>query len=316
MNYDTIFDYVWYFNKTTRVAFEHRKHRNQSNSSFQSNSEIEITHFYYLNLKCFEIDLKIRFDEEDSFRLPTRNILGVYFNNTLVEKNKVVFLFRNNKQTKQFSDSMFYKLRNDEEGGLANCTYEVVFELFEIVRRDHFETLKNLRSLFYSTIYVNDVTEYLDNLSNRFKRQFGYTTRNILLENTKNDDYDVEIKDGLFVQYYLQVQNVTDHQRPISLNAKQNLSNVYTHYGFNRHSKPGIVFGISLSKRRTVITNEENYSKLIQSVLTTLSLWLNINILDLFDYVDRSRFLIKRFYDFLIRLKAVCRTEINHFLIN
>lgn len=305
MNYDKVFGYVWYFNKTHRQGFKVSKEKNW-------NKEISITHFYYLNLKCFEISLVVEFEIDDFYVLDTRNILGTYLKSDFAFKNTpVYFLFRETKKRKQFSNSFFFKIKNDDEIEIKgfNYTYEIHFEQFEISQKDHFETFKDLKSIFYKEkISINDATVYLDSMIDKFKKQFNKTTKEIILENHREEDFKMEIDDQLFVQFFLQVQNVSDYNQPITISSDQHIYNIYVQHGLNDYGNPGMVFSLSLLKRKADISNEDNYTKVLQSFLNTLSLWLKICILDVVIFIRKVQILFVKFYELLkssrIKLKA------------
>ena len=61
LTFKNVFKQIVYFNKTHYQYLYINKLNNTTNSNFYSNSEISIAHFYYLNLKCFEIVLKPSF---------------------------------------------------------------------------------------------------------------------------------------------------------------------------------------------------------------------------------------------------------------
>lgn len=80
--------------------------------------------------------------------------------------------------------------------------------------------------------------------------------------------------------------------------------------------KPDFKFSLSFLARHTELTNEEGYAKLIQSVLNALSIWLNICILDIYIYLNKSFDYVEKFYWYLIRLRnhlsslLVCRADV------
>lgn len=70
------------------------------------------------------------------------------------------------------------------------------------------------------------------------------------------------------------------------------------------------------TSRETKITNDDNYTKLVQSILNTLSLWLNICILQLFLYIPKPIQLFNKLpkipiLNYLIRLKRFFEIKMN-----
>ena len=120
---------------------------------------------------------------------------------------EVYFMFRRNG-TRQFSNSFFFDLRPIEG---EFYTYEVVFELFQTLEEDKFETLKDPRKLFFKTINIDDATPYIENLMENFQKNHHLTSREIYLKNSKTDKsqsaFELEVDDGLFRQHYFQVRD-------------------------------------------------------------------------------------------------------------
>lgn len=56
--------------------------------------------------------------------------------------------------------------------------------------------------------------------------------------------------------------------------------------------------------RKVIIANDTNYSKCIQTILSTLNLYLDLSVLDLATYInDFFKFFLK-FYGLLVKLKT------------
>ena len=304
LDYD-IFGFIWYFNKT------HQKFCPNPNLENLNNSEISMSHFYYLNFKCFEISLKIKFQEKDFLLMPTKNLLGIYFNKTF-DQSKVRFAIRTKKGTKKLSDGFYYRLK-DKKSSLP-CTYRLNFQQFEVVRDDKFEFLKKPSSLFYRKEYINDANVYLKNLIDKFENEFGVTTREIVLENEKDDDFKLEISDELFEQFCLQRQSKIEKEH-YSMDANMKMYSIYSQFDTIIHDKPRFLFSISLMKRKVIISNDDNYTKLIQSILNSLSLWFSLCVLDLIIYINMLFSYNYNFFPFFINilncLKAYLEMKMN-----
>ena len=302
LDYD-IFDFIWYFNKTNQKLCPN------PNLGNLNNSEISMSHFYYLNFKCFEISLKIQFQEKDFSFMSTKNILGIYFNKTF-DQNKVRFAIRTEKDTKKLSDGFYYRFR---ENG-SSLAYHLNFQQFEVVRDDKFEFLKKPSSLFYQKEYINDANVYLKNLIDKFEKEFGFTTREIVLENEKDDDFKLEIRDELFEQFCLQRQSKIEKEH-YSIDANVKIYNIYSQFDRSRFGKPAFGFSISLMKRKVIISNDDNYTKLIQSILNSLSLWFSLCMLDLIIYINMLFSYNYNFFPFFINilncLKAYLEIKMN-----
>lgn len=115
----------------------------------------------------------------------------------------------------------------------------MAFEIFEMQRYDRFEFIKNFpKNLFYESTAINDVTTYLDNLKRKFKKLYNYTTLDIILENENPSDFNTEISDLLFEQFYLQKQNISDYYKSLSYN--YNISGFQFRYLFRQSTSEHI----------------------------------------------------------------------------
>lgn len=297
LNIENIFHEVRYFDR------RQRKHLNFSRKSINATKKQLLTsHFYFLNQKCFEFKLDIKFKEIDFYTMTTKNILGIYFKNAFANQfEQVYFVFRRSAHVKQLSNRFLYKLKNVHTG--LYFKYEINFELFVIDREDKFEALKSPKSLFFKSSKINDAKEYLENMLSNFKGEYGLATKEIILD---SGDFELEIDDELFQQYYTQIQNISDHDwLPVSLNSKQSIYNAYTqyNYGTKELNHSGFLFSISLMRRKLIKTNEDNYAKLIQSILNALSLWLNICVLDLIPYLNMALKQLNNLYHLLVQFR-------------
>lgn len=296
LNYELIFDEIWYFNGTFKNTF-YPKNEPQENS----NTEISVVHWYFMDLKCYEVVSLIILREEDYYFSGTKYVLGVYFKSNftdrIYQKDDVYFLFRKDNTTKQFSSSFFFGIKTKK--GQPYKRYDVIFEQLEIEEIDRFETLKNLKKLFFSSIDLRDPTTYLNGLTETFKADYGLVTREVLLENYRN----LEIDDELFRQYYMQVQNVTDHQYPAASSSKQTLHNLYPTYYESSKNRVGFSFSLSLASRISSTTNDDNWAKIIQNLINSLSLWTGSNILELHVCFSRIGQPFSFLYQLLLKLR-------------
>ena len=303
LNYETVFDQFWYFNGKNANFF-------YPNEASNFDSEISLTHWYYLNNKCFEIALKVRFSEQDLYTMPTKSFLGYSFNPKLLEllekyqrKKKAYFMFRK-PNTNQFSNSFFFDITPINE---TFYEYQIVFEYFRIVEEDKFESLKDPRKLFFETINIDDATPYIRNLVGNFRNDHRLTTRLLSLENhvdsRSKSSFELEVDDGLFMQYYSQVQNVSDHKYPACVDSQKSFYSIYTQYNTNTFNRTWFSFSISMASRETSISNEDNYTKLVQNFINSLALWLNISILECHKYVGKLFIVFSLLYKGLLRMR-------------
>ena len=175
----------------------------------------------------------------------------------------------------------------DEQGN--NPCYEIVLELIEVEKNDEFENLKDPRRFFFGKRRTADASDYLDEMQARFSDGD--------LEKLTTTEIPLEYAD------FGKEMNVTDHQSPASLNSNLNFFNFYSKR-INYKTTTYFQFTVLPISKRVAISNDENYAKLIQDILNSLSLWLNISIDDLVVYISWAFSWFLKFYHLLVAFKA------------
>ena len=122
-----------------------------------------------------------------------------------------------------------------------------------------------------------------------------------------NPSFKLEIDDGLFRQFYSQLQNVSDHKYPASSDSKKSFYSMHTLFNRNLINRTIFRFSISMASRETNISNEDNYAKLVQNILNSLSLFLNLNILECHVYVGKIFTVFGFIYNALLKRKVCLR---------
>ena len=306
LTFKNVFKQIIYFNKTHEKYLNMNKLNTTTNSNFYSNSEISIAHFYYLDLKCFEIVLEPSFKEEDFYFRDHKVVLFVYLNDDIYGQHHSAYFLYRDRESKQIGGSYFFRIGKPPEEIYYKYAYDIELQFIKIEREDKFELLKNPSSLFYGTIAINDATNYLETMKQKFKNKYGLASRDTLL-----DDFKLEIDDLLFKQFYLQIQNLTDHNGLTSLNFKQNVYNMYSKINLLISRFADFEFSLSSFSRKVEISNEDNYTKLIISILNAVSFWLGLCVFDL-SAVNVNR-LIKsnlNLYQSLFKLKLYLHSKI------
>ena len=227
LTYERVFDRIRYWNGT-HLNMVWMNATKFTDNRF-SNGEIELKFFLYLNLKCFEIELKPSFREIDYSFFNNKVLLEVNFNENFTELHDfTIFLYRQNG-SKQFSGMFAYEIgraKEERSGSERHYSYQIMFEMLEITREDQYEFLKRPLSLFYETISLADVTKYIENIKRKFTETYRLATREILIDDDRI--LDLEYNDELFKQFFVQKQNQTDHFNPTTLNFRQSVYNSYT----------------------------------------------------------------------------------------
>lgn len=160
----------------------------------------------------------------------------------------------------------------------------------EIIHKDNFLFLKNPSILFYDEI---DEENYLFNLLNNFEQCCKFGTLNLPFEKL-----NLEINDEIFDQYFSQIQNVSDHRASVNSNYQR----LFIKNG-NQISPKTVDFKFELNfiKKIVLITND-NFVKLILSLLNCLSFWFDLNIFH-FDFYLYELFLkLCPIFNFAFRL--------------
>ena len=285
-----------YFNRTHYNTVELK-----GGESNYSDSEITIRPLYLLDtFYCLEFQVNVKFDEDDFYILANKFILHIYFKNSFTLRTKKAYLFYRESGQKEVGDLVEFAIGPDQRGNQP--IYEIVLELIKVERNDEFEDLKDPRRLFFGKRRTTDVNDYLNEMQAKFSsgNLKNFTTNEFLLEQA---DFDKEIDNNLFQQFFLQVMNVTDHQRPASLNYKLTHTNFYSKR-IDLNINTYFQFTVLPISKRVEISNEDNFAKLIQNLLNTLSLWLNISISDLVVHLNWTLNLLLKPYYLLVTARA------------
>lgn len=192
---------------------------------------------------------------------------------------------------------MFYKIGQYVINSKFYYNYEFSFELFKTTSQDRYEILKNPTSLFTEDNYLNDPIKYLINLKNKFRIKSNLASSNIL----ESKDFNLEINDQLFKQYYL--QNLKNLNTKPSSNFEISNYNLYALFLARSQQYPDFAFSINLASKHIEITNEENLTKLVLNLLNSLSIWFNICLLKFLPFFNKFYRIIFIFYKFLIKSK-------------
>ena len=176
--YKDIFDSINYYNKTHQKPLNIYKLGDSIKSKFYSDSEIVLTHFYYLGLKCFEIKINLTFQEEDFYFKGEKELLKIFFRGSLYEYFELVFLMCKKRESKHLGGGILYKIGKQFNRALFKYAYSIDFELFKIKKEDNFLFLKDPLSWFNQK---NDSLDYFGNMKKTFKDNYRITSREIFI---------------------------------------------------------------------------------------------------------------------------------------
>ena len=134
LTYKHIFDSINYFNKTHKKRLNIYELGYSTKSKFYSDSEIFLTHFYYLGLKCFEITIKPTF-QEDLYFIEEKELLNIFLNSNLFKYYKHIYLRCKKRESKQIEGSLVYNIGKSPNNASSKYTNGIDFELYEIKKK-------------------------------------------------------------------------------------------------------------------------------------------------------------------------------------
>ena len=257
--------------------------------------------FIHNDFKCLELSTDLVYYEGDFNFVNDPCALKVHLNDQFrIDDETNVYFLTKKQGSKQFNE--IYKLELKCFLLMSSCrSFSVTLEVFDITYLDKFRHLKQPMSLFLEVNDVNNADRYLNKMQSFFRSNFNLSTRSVPFY---MDDFDLEIDDELFEQYYLQIQNVSDAYLPKNLDNEFRTYNTYINPIDANLDAATFEFCPSFFIQRTIITNDDNYAKLIQNFLNTLSLWLNITLLDFDSYIIRSFTIFTFTHQILVSLKV------------
>ena len=266
-----------------------------------TNSEFKIEIFYFLDKKCFKIQQDMEYDRAQFNLLENKNVVKINFNRTFTHKKGLnIYFFTKISNTIQFSQltNLVLFFLSDH----YNHYRYIYFVNQKIVEQEY--SLFNLVQNPFSLYDKNDENSYFINLINDFEQNKKLRSLNLPLERKKSNK---EIDDDLFEQHYKQIENM--HQKSTKNLNSQKLfitNNVRRKFYDYFYPDPDFRFELNFVKNRILITNEDNFFKLILNLLNVLSQWADLCILDLYVYVyyayHKTVFIFTTFHRMLIRI--------------
>ena len=262
MTFKNVFRGIVYNNRTYLKQLYINRLNSTKSSTFYSSPELELSHFYFSGLKCFKIHLKVSYREKDFFFLTDKTVLSIYLKHSFANKMRQTTFLHQQADSEEIGGGFLYDIGECKYPYNHHYRYDIEFELFKILRNDQFELLKEPGRLFRRRAQVNDAETWED------------------------------------------LNRTTDQSTSESLDFEQNVANTYTnvYYSPFKFNSPHFWFSFSFLVRRVVITNRENYTKLVVSLLNTLSLWLDISLIDMGSWLSSIFKLFLNFYRLLIKI--------------
>ena len=268
LTYQSVFKRIAYYNRTHFVDHQF----NQT-----ADSPISLVTFYYLNMKCFAITNSLVYDYKYLYFKNDSYVLRVYLNLELVNQERRLYILYNSKEKRQFNEVYTYRVGkadytnhtiedaarkvNEVNGNNPIHKYKIRLERFDLVVDDKFQNLKRPQRLFCRKENIFDSDTYLEKMKRNFNGRYRLTTKSIPLLEDEFDFQNYEINEPLFEQFYLQVQNYSDHYYPQNTNSEREVWNFYTQkFVDSLPEEPDFEFGVifsgdSLALRFKIILN-------------------------------------------------------------
>lgn len=271
--------------------------------------------FFLINLKCFRIRISQDYNRRNlrrkfyfSAKSQLLSVLKVNFTETFVDpktENQTVYFMTQTNETTGFSNigNLFYKYRY----GYSEDKYLADQSELTVIYEDHLSFIK--RHL---------LTDYEDGFNHLDRKlpvlkgsEYGFgTTKNPV----EREDFDCELKDDLFDQFFYKFQNAhkpgllqnTNFEKTSFFNQIKRIKSLQ----FLRKSDPDLTFSLVLPKK---ILSVQNEASLFLGLLNVL-FWFDLAILDLHPIISHLfKFLlnsIPSYLDYLlskiIRMQLFC----------
>lgn len=291
IKFETIFKQIFYISENKENVFFNM-------TNYKESADFEFSIFFYLEMKCLVISPKLLFSEADF--LFERHMYPIKIFLTDYAKNQTIFFISKKKDSKEMNEIYKFIFKEDE---LHTNKYLVNIVSIKLKSNDLFKYIKSPLNLIIGETDTSKISEYLKNMEYITKTKYGFLTTYFPL-GSQNFKYIVD--NILFNQYYYQVQKPIDLYYPINENYEREIYNTYVQIStvINEDSQPEIEFAPSNNIQQTVCKSANNYATLIQSILNSASLWLNVCILDAHIYISKLVYLFKFCYKKLHLLKS------------
>lgn len=280
--------------------------------SLHNSSAFEIRTAFFQNRKCFYFKLhQSEYRQEQFYYREDGTVFELQFKNEFKQshlKETNVSFFLRQTGTYHFSKMlMLHRLNRKSVNVLKQ-------ELFETIYQDRFDQIKRLfrdpLSLFGESVNLNEVGEYITSLLGSFKQRLQMVTTSWPLKERK-ELFDLTIENELFEQYCRQVQEKLDERSPKNSNFRRTF---FINHFNNRNdpsAKADFRFELLFFKKYLIITNGDNWPKLVISLLNVLSIWLNLSIFELHEYFRRLTIPLNHLYHLLIWLREFLLSHLN-----
>ena len=267
---------------TAENVFESIFHLDKSNQWIPFNLSL-VERFFFMHLKCFNITIDREYDRRQ-LHFSTNQVLKVNFHTWFSE---IFFMTKINDSA--FSNVLDLVYHRDDLYSAEQSELTVRYE-------DRLRFIKR----FLSASYEDDSGDLDRQLPELNGSDFSFRTLKVPVE---EDNFDFELQDDLFEQFFTQIKKATSNPRD-NLEYQQTFvfNQLKRFYFKDSYSDSHFTFRLSLIKKTIYAKNEAN---LILGLLNVL-FWFDVGILDLYP-------IFIYFYDYLLIWLPIC---ILYYLLN
>ena len=279
--------------------------------------KIAVDQSFVYNLKCFNFETNITYQERDLFKFEDMFFVRIHFKSSLYEPECNCFkvytaFFDKKKGSSEKLESYF--LRRDKKSKVKN-SFLIRPMVIEFDYTDRFYYLYKPLSLFKTDSLINDDLLYFKHMVSNFRRITNCSTQLKSLRKSDRYLFELEINDDLLAQYHFQVQRELDESDFTNPNYNVNVLNLIM---LTSRQKVGanvsdITIGPTAFKQKISITNESNWARLLINILNALNTWTSMSCFDLDVYLLKFLGIFGTFFQFLLRLEK--RFQPNKFIL-
>ena len=251
-----------------------------------------VERFFYLNMRCYRIKIDQTYYHDQFYFSLTKQILQVNFSKASDEEIRSVYFMTKSKETGESSKvvSLNYECFPELKTWLPG--YLITHETSLYVYEDRFGFIRK-HFLSFPEEDASDLSRKLLELKNN---DYNLRTLNIPME---ENEYQFEFEEDLFEQLY-SVEKNREKQGDWEKQHQQLF--VTNHLRAFNESESDFVFILDFLQKIVCSTNEENFGKLVLSLINLLSIWFDLGVLDLhpvFVYFGSPSIIFGRISQFL-----------------
>ena len=266
-------------NITTERIFESIVYLNESEwITFDLN---QVERFFLLDMKCFRVDVNKWYNRNQFHFSDDTQVLKANFNN--VEENLFIHFMTQSKETEELSNisNLIYSWYLWSARPVYKHVYAITHESSLYVYEDRFRFFRRR----FPSLQDGDVGDLRRHL---LKLQANEPNRRTLKLPLKEEHFSVEVDEKHFEQLYL-AQTKKNRNKWTNLNYRQTFVTNHLRKDWNwvSSSEPLFSFQLLFLQRVVHSTNEVNYATLTLALLSLLSLWLELGVLDLRPFLVR-----------------------------